>query len=99
VWFNVAYGSDLDLLRDTLLELVKQQPEILDSSTPGAADPRVYVTKLGESGIEVELRAWIKPEYYKWMQTWLNENIYKALPAHGIRFSFPQLDVHMRADN
>lgn len=96
VWFNVAYGSDLDLLRDVLLELVKRQPEIMDSSTPGAADPRVYVTKLGDNGIEVEMRVWIKGEYYKWMQTWMYENIYKELPKHGIRFPFPQLDVHMK---
>ena len=99
VWFSVAYGTDLDLLRDVLLELVKQQPEIMDASTPGAADPRVYVNKLGESGIEVEIRVWIKSEYYKWMQTWLNENIYKELPKHGIHFPFPQLDVHMRTEN
>ena len=98
VWFSVAYGTDLDLLREVLLELVKQQPEIMDASTPGAADPRVYVGKLGDNGIEVEIRVWIKSEYYKWMQTWLNENIYKELPKHGIRFPFPQLDVHMRTD-
>ena len=98
VWFSVAYGTDLDLLRDVLLKLVKQQPEIMDASTPGAADPRVYVGKLGESGIEVEIRVWIKSEYYKWMQTWLNENIYKELPKHGIHFPFPQLDVHMRTE-
>jgi small conductance mechanosensitive channel len=96
VWFSVAYGTDLDMLRDVLLELVKQQPEIMDARTPGAADPRVYVNKLGENGIEVEIRVWIKSEYYKWMQTWLNENIYKELPKHGIRFPFPQLDVHMK---
>ena len=77
---------------------MKQQPEIMDASTPGAADPRVYVGKLGESGIEVEIRVWIKSEYYKWMQTWLNENIYKELPKHGIHFPVPQLDVHMRSD-
>lgn len=96
IWFSVAYGSDLDLLRDVLLELVKQQPEIMDSSTPGAADPRVYITKLGESGIEVELRIWIKSEYYKWMQTWTTEAIYKELPKHGIHFPFPQMDVHVK---
>ena len=98
IWFNVAYGTDVDLLRDVLLELVKQQPEIMDARTPGAADPRVYVGKLGDHGLEVELRVWIKSEYYKWMQTWLNENIYKELPTHGIRFQFPQLDVHMRSE-
>ena len=99
MWFSVAYGSDLDQLREVLLELVKQQPEIMDSRTPGAADPRVYVNKLGENGIEVEIRVWIKSEYYKWMQTWLNENIYKELPKHGIHFPFPQLDVHMKHED
>jgi small conductance mechanosensitive channel len=98
VWFSVAYGTDLDQLRDVLLELIKQQPEIMDASTPGAADPRVYVNKLGENGIEVEIRVWIKSEYYKWMQTWLNENIYKELPKHGIKFPFPQLDIHMKGE-
>ena len=98
VRFNVSYGSDLDLLRDVLLELVKRQPEIMDARTPGATDPRVYVNNLGENGIEVEIRVWIKSEYYKWMQTWLNENIYKELPRHGITFPLPQLDVHMKND-
>lgn len=96
IWFNVAYGTDVDLLRAVLLELVKQQPEIMDASIPGAADPRMYVGKLGDNGLEVELRVWIKSEYYKWMQTWLNENIYKELPKHGIHFAFPQLDVQMK---
>ena len=98
VRFSVAYGSDLDLVRSLLLDLVKQQPAILDEKTPGAAEPRVYVNYLGDNGIQIEIRVWIDSAHYKWMQTWLNETIYKELPRHGIQFPFPQLDVHVRQD-
>ena len=96
--FNVPYGTDIDQLREILLEMVKEQPRILNADTPGAKNPKVYVGDLQDSSVEIKLRVWLHGKDYKKVQHWLNERIYKELPKHGIHFPFPQLDVHMRTD-
>ena len=96
VKFNVPYGTDFDQVKDILLEMVKQQPKILTKDTPGAKNPKVYLNELKDSSIEIKLRVWIDGKDYKKMTYWLNENIYKEIPKHGINFPFPQLDVHMK---
>ena len=97
--FNVPYGTDIDELRSILLELVKEQPKILGEDTPGAKKPKVYVGELQDSSIQIKLRVWLLAKDYKKVQHWLNERIYKELPKHGIRFPFPQLDIHMKSEN
>ena len=96
--FNVPYGTDFDQAKDILLEMVKQQPKILTKDNPGAKNPKVYLNELNDSSIEIKLRVWIDGKDYKKMTYWLNENIYKELPKHGISFPFPQLDVHVKQD-
>ena len=94
--FNVPYGTDIDELRGILLELVKDQPKILDETTPGAKKPKVYLNELQDSALEVKLRVWVLAADYKKVSYWLNERIYKELPKHGIHFPFPQMDVHVK---
>ena len=96
--FNVPYGTDFDQVKDILLEMVKQQPKILTKDTPGAKNPKVYLNELNDSNIQIKLRVWIDGKDYKKMTYWLNENIYKEIPKHGISFPFPQLDVHVKQD-
>ena len=97
--FNVPYGTDFDELRSIVLELVKKSEKILyEDTTPGAKNPKVSLSSLDDSSVEVKLRVWIKPKDYKKVQYWLNENIYKELPKHGIQFPFPQMDVHLKQD-
>ena len=95
--FNVPYGTDFDQVKKLLLELVKQQPLILNKETnPGAKNPKVYVDELEESAVKIKLRVWVLAPNYKKVEHWLNEQIYKELPKNGINFPFPQLDVHMK---
>ena len=95
--FNVPYGTDFDQVKKILLELVKQQPLILNKETnPGAKNPKVYVDELEESAVKIKLRVWCLAPNYKKVEHWLNEAIYKELPKNGINFPFPQLDVHMK---
>lgn len=96
VWkINVGYGSDPDKVRSLLMDLIKSDERILDSTTEGAADPVVFMTGMQDSTIEFQLRAWVNtPDYWPVMLKF-NEEIYKLLPANGISFAFPQLDVHI----
>ena len=96
--FNVPYGTDFDQVKSILLEMVKQQPLILNKETnPGAKNPKVYVDELEESAVKIKLRVWVLAPNYKKVEHWLNEQIYKELPKNGISFPFPQLDVHMKS--
>ena len=95
--FNVPYGTDFEQVKALLLEMVKEQPLILNKETnPGAKNPKVYVDELQDSSVKIKLRVWCLAKNYKKVEHWLNEKIYTELPKHGINFPFPQLDVHMK---
>ncbi len=57
--------------------------------------PVVKVAALADSSVNLTVRAWTLKANY-WPLYWdINERIYTDLPAHGINFPFPQLDVHL----
>ena len=74
---------------------MREDPRILDAQTPGAADPFVAVQKLSDSSVDFIVRAWVSGADYWPAQFDLNERIYSELPQAGIKFSFPQMDVHV----
>ena len=45
--------------------------------------------------IDLTVRAWTRAENYWDVFYTMNERFYRELPAHGLHFPFPQLDVHM----
>ncbi len=60
--------------------------------------PTVTLGELGASSVDLTVRAWVRsgdywPVYYDF-----NELIYTALPANGISFPFPQMDVHVTGE-
>ena len=92
---SVEYGTDAAACKEKLLEIVREDARILDAQTPGAADPFVAVQKLSESSVNFIIRAWVKGSDFWPAQFDLNERIYTELPQAGIKFPFPQLDVHI----
>lgn len=93
---NVSYGSDPDKVREILLGMFKGDDRILDSATPGIPDPTVNLTALKDSTIEFTLRAWVKTDDYWPVLLQYNEELYKKLPAGGVSFAFPQMDVFIK---
>ncbi len=58
--------------------------------------PAVVVDQLGASSVDLKVRAWTAtPDYWGLFYS-INERIYKELPAAGISFPFPQMDVHIQ---
>ncbi len=59
--------------------------------------PSVNVESLDESQVTLIVRAWTEiPNYWQVLYD-VNEQIYKQFPQHGIRFPFPQVDVHVNS--
>ena len=94
---NFQYGTDAAAAKDALLEIIRSCPSVIDSQTPGAADPFVAVLNLGEHGITMVTRSWVNAADYWNAYFYLNENFYSQLPTkYGLRFPFNQLDVHIK---
>lgn len=93
---GVEYGTDSALCTGTLMELLKTDPRVLSASaTPGAEDPSVVISKLGDSAVIFTVRAWVKREEYWGLLYDYNRKVYDQLPKVGIQFPFPQMDVHL----
>lgn len=102
----ISYGDSVETARRAILDMLASDPRILTGNptnqTPTplshpAPDrsPSVNVAALADSSVNLKIRAWVKtPDY--WPVFFLfNERFYTELPTHGIRFPFPQLDVHL----
>ena len=60
--------------------------------------PVVAVESLDDSQVTLIVRAWTEIANYWNVLYDVNEQIYKQFPQHGIRFPFPQMDVHVNSE-
>lgn len=88
---SIEYGSDIDLAKSLLLEIVSGNEKVLQEPEK----PFVALKSLADSAIIVTCRVWVKREDYWDTFYAVNEEIYKKLPKRGIGFPYPQLDVHI----
>lgn len=90
---SVSYGTNAEECINLLLQLLRSDKRILDSSTEGAKDPFAALLSLNANDISFIVRAWVKKEDY-WDVTFdLNKTIYTELPKAGITFAYPHVDV------
>jgi len=92
---GVAYGSDLKLLQQLLLEAAAEHPKALRDPTPV-----VLFTEFGDSSLNFELGVWTQemtatPIHFT---SEMNFIIEQKLREYGIEIPFPQRDLHVRSD-
>lgn len=74
----------------------KMAPSPVDAVKLNAdRSPKVLLAEMGASSIDISVRAWVLSADYWNVFYLMNERFYSELPNHGIRFPFPQLDVHI----
>jgi len=88
---GVAYGTDLDQAVKVALDAIRSVEGVLENPPPS-----VVITELGDSSINLSVRAWVKKEDYLAVRPKLIKAIYEAYNKAGIEIPFPQLDVHIR---
>jgi MscS family membrane protein len=89
---SVAYGSDVDRVREVLLASVEGVPHVSADPTP-----RVRFREFGDSGLLFELLAWIdEPVYRGRVLDELNTEVYKALAEAAIEIPYAKYDVYIR---
>lgn len=88
---GVAYGSDVALVRDTLLELARAHPVVLADP-----EPTVVFRDFGASSLDFELRCFLRDiGWVVIVGSDLRFSIYEAFNEKGIEIPFPQHVVHM----
>lgn len=89
---GVAYGSDVALVKETLLRVGRACPYALPGKEPAA-----WFLKFGESCLDFELRVWARTvDEAMLTRDELHRSIDKAFREAGIEISFPQRDLHLR---
>jgi small-conductance mechanosensitive channel len=90
---GVAYGSDLEKVRNALLEVARENSHVLDDPPP-----TVFLETFGDSAINVELVVWSKEMSYRprRFRSDLNFAIAQKLREAGIEIPSPQRDVNFR---
>ena len=90
---GVAYGSDTNLVKKCLLEIVKQNPNIKTSP-----EPFVRFAEFGDSALVFELYFWADDPGKRWFtQSELNFAIDDVFRKNKIEIAFPQQDIHIRS--
>jgi small-conductance mechanosensitive channel len=89
---GVAYGSDTELVRRTLLEAAANTAEVLTQPQPD-----VLFIDFGESTLDFRLRVWTTVHDMLRADTALRFEIDRLFRQRGIEIAFPQTDLHVRS--
>jgi small conductance mechanosensitive channel len=87
---GISYDDDIRKAKETLEEILKTESRILP--TPA---PRIAVSELAESSVNIVVRPWVTTENYWDVYFALTEKIKLTFDERGISFPYPQRDVHL----
>ncbi|MCL5255607.1 MAG: mechanosensitive ion channel, partial [Gammaproteobacteria bacterium] len=84
---GVSYKADLKKTKEVLMNVITSDERVLKEPAP-----RVAVTALNDSSVDLIVRPWVKSEDY-WPVYWdMMERIKNALDDNGIGIPYPQMD-------
>jgi small-conductance mechanosensitive channel len=91
---GIAYGSDIDKVREALLAAGRENPHTLKDP-----EPSVFLEKFGENSLDFELVVWSSEKSYRprSFRSDLNFAMERKLREAGIEIAFPQRDLHIRS--
>lgn len=87
--FGVEYGTDFEMVKSVLLEIIEKDSRIL--KTPA---PFIELSELADSSVNIIVRVWVNTPDYWSVNFDMNKNVYATFNEKGISFPFPQLTVH-----
>lgn len=87
---GVAYGSDIELVRKTLLEIAQSTAKVFKNPPPD-----VIFRDFGDSALIFRLRAWTDIDNMFKVETAIRFDIDRLFKEKNIVIAFPQRDVHL----
>ena len=88
--FGIAYGDDYTKAKAVIARLLDADGRVLK-------DPAYFIalTSLGESSVNIVVRAWVNAGDYWGVYFDMNEKVYKTIAEENLNIPFTQLDVHL----
>lgn len=91
---SVAYGSDLDQVKEVVSSLLSSYSDVLDEPAPV-----IEVSKLNNSSVDFIVRPWVRNSDY-WAVNWrFQKDIYDMLNKAHIEIPYNKLDVNLISKN
>lgn len=87
---GIGYDDDIRSAREVLLEIAKANGKVLEDPAP-----EVLVTGLGESSVDLQLRAWVNTPDFVATRSDLTEAIHREFSSKGLTIPYPQRDLHI----
>jgi potassium efflux system protein len=88
---GVAYGSDVDQVRDLLMQVLTDKKDILTQPAP-----QVFFLEHGDSSLNFEARVFVERTENRLPMTHaINTGFNRILAQHNISIPFPQRDLHI----
>lgn len=92
---GVAYGSDVDKVKEVLLKVAEEHPRVV--STP---KPQVFFKDFGESSLDFDLTVWIEDLWQSLeILSDIRFSIDREFRKNQIEIPFPQRDLHVRSSS
>jgi small-conductance mechanosensitive channel len=96
---GVEYGTDVERVREVLLEAMKQM-DTKDKYGRNIVDPKkgtiIILENMSDSSVDIAVKQYILvPERIAYVEH-AKEVVYKALNDAGITIAFPQCDIHIK---
>jgi len=93
IMVGVAYGTDVGLVMETLLNCAKHNERIIEYPAPS-----VLFEDFADSSLNFELRCWTS-DFSSWVEirSELRVAIDKAFKENNIEIPFPQRDLHLKS--
>ncbi len=89
---GVAYGSDIERVRSSLLEIADRTEKVLASPRPD-----VLFSDFGDSSLVFVLRVWTDVDNMLKVGTAIRFEIDRVFREQNIEIAFPQRDIHIRS--
>ena len=86
---TVEYGTDVEAVRQAVLDIAKADPRVLTDPAPFVA-----LSALADSSVNFTVRFWVKSADYWGVFFDTNRKVYEEFNRRGIQFPFPQIQVH-----
>ncbi len=92
IMVGVSYGSDIELVKRTLIEAAELEPGVLREP-----EPDVLLKDFGDSSLVFQLRFWTYIDRALVVETNIRFNIDKLFRERNIEIPFPQRDIHIKS--
>lgn len=95
IYVGVAYGSDVELVKKTLLEVAEVHPDVINDDD---TQPLALFNEFADSALLFELRIVIRNvDRQQHVRSEIHFAIDKAFRAEQIEIAFPQTDIHIKS--